>query len=305
MALEAGDGFISGLVITNPVNASDQVAQGDDHLRLIKTALKGTFPNLNGEVTATPAELNILDGATLSTAELNILDGVTLTASQINDAARQSAANTFTSQSGLVASNSAPQLRLLETGVTANNGNWIVIANNEQLQFRAYDDAISGNNAAILIDRTGTTIDQVQLLGTEIDLVCTTLDLNGNLDCSGTVTTPGTSAAEVGYSGTPLNTQDGNYTLVLGDRGKTIYKNAGGAGETITIPANASVAFPVGTQIDIVNNGGGALTIAITSDTLSWVVSGTTGSRTLSDHGWCVLKKITSTEWFISGAGLT
>ena len=35
-------------------------------------------------VTATAAELNILDGATLSTAELNILDGVTSTAAELN-----------------------------------------------------------------------------------------------------------------------------------------------------------------------------------------------------------------------------
>lgn len=35
-------------------------------------------------VTASAAELNILDGATLSTAELNILDGVTATATEIN-----------------------------------------------------------------------------------------------------------------------------------------------------------------------------------------------------------------------------
>ena len=82
MALEAGDGFISGLVSTNPVNATDQVAQGDDHIRLIKTALLGTFPNLNGAVTPSPAELNILD--TANTFDLNHatadLDGTTFTA---------------------------------------------------------------------------------------------------------------------------------------------------------------------------------------------------------------------------------
>ena len=43
-----------------------------------------TLETWKGDITATPAELNILDGATLDTAELNILDGVTATTSEIN-----------------------------------------------------------------------------------------------------------------------------------------------------------------------------------------------------------------------------
>lgn len=132
------------------------------------------------------------------------------------------------------------------------------------------------------------------------------IDENGDIDFqSAAVTTDNDTADEVGYKGTPLNTQNGNYTLVLGDAGETIYKASGGSGETITIPANASVAFPVGTQIDMVNNGGGDLTVAITTDTLTWSLDGSTGSRTLADHGWAVIKKVSSTEWFISGTGLS
>jgi hypothetical protein len=37
-----------------------------------------------GDVTASAAELNILDGATVTTAELNILDGVTATTAELN-----------------------------------------------------------------------------------------------------------------------------------------------------------------------------------------------------------------------------
>ena len=49
------------------------------------------------------------------------------------------------------------------------------------------------------------------------------------------------------------NIQNGDYTLVLTDAHKHIYKASGGSGETITIPANASVAFGIGTAIPIVN----------------------------------------------------
>lgn len=44
MGLEATT-FISGLVTTNPVGPSDDIKQGDDHLRLIKSVLKATFPD--------------------------------------------------------------------------------------------------------------------------------------------------------------------------------------------------------------------------------------------------------------------
>jgi hypothetical protein len=279
MALEAGDGFISGLVATNPVNATDQVAQGDDHIRLVKTAVKGTFPNLNGAVTCTPAELNILDGATLSTAELNILDGVTLTASQINDAARKSVVNTFTENQ---------QINRASAAFALNDGSI-------EARWRSNGSLIQFGNAS------NHTLQVITFDTTRLEISGA-----GNFDFkAGTVTTTGSSSSEVGYNGTPQNEQNGNYTLVLADRGKVIYKASGGAGETITIPANASVAFPVGTIVRIVNNGGGDLTIAITSDTLSLAGAGTTGSRTLSDHGAAVIEKVASTEWFISGVGLS
>lgn len=47
MGLEVAS-FIDGLVTTNPVGATDPVSEGDNHLRLIKTVLKATFPGLAG-----------------------------------------------------------------------------------------------------------------------------------------------------------------------------------------------------------------------------------------------------------------
>lgn len=59
---------------------------------------------------------------------------------------------------------------------------------------------------------------------------------------------------EAGAVTCPQNVQSGNYTLVLADAGKHIYSANSGA-QTITIPTNASVAFPIGTLITIVNRG--------------------------------------------------
>jgi len=68
MALESTT-YIDGLVSTNPAG-TDPRSQGDDHLRLIKSAIKTTFPSISGEVTATHVELNHLDGVTSTVATL-------------------------------------------------------------------------------------------------------------------------------------------------------------------------------------------------------------------------------------------
>jgi len=56
MALESAT-YIDGLNASNPV-ASDAINTADDHLRLIKSTIKATFPNINAPVTVTPAQLN-------------------------------------------------------------------------------------------------------------------------------------------------------------------------------------------------------------------------------------------------------
>ena len=76
MGLETGT-YIDSLNSSNPT-ASDAVSQGDDHLRLIKSTVKATFPNLSNAVTATHTELNLLDGVTANTTELNYVDVATL-----------------------------------------------------------------------------------------------------------------------------------------------------------------------------------------------------------------------------------
>src|SRR5574343_112208 len=62
MALETAT-YISDLVATNPVSA-DPKSQGDNHIRLLKSTIKATFPNVNAAVTPTDEELNFVDGVT-------------------------------------------------------------------------------------------------------------------------------------------------------------------------------------------------------------------------------------------------
>lgn len=122
---------------------------------------------------------------------------------------------------------------------------------------------------------------------------------------STTMTFPGASA-NIGYLEVPANAQSTNYTLVLADSGKAIdHPSTDNNARTFTIPANASVAYAVGTVISFSNMAAAALTIAITTDTLYWAGTGTTGSRTLAQYGVATARKLTSTTWLISGVGLT
>jgi len=133
-------------------------------------------------------------------------------------------------------------------------------------------------------------------------------DTNGSerfrITSTGAITSSDLADA-VGYKGTPLNEQSAAYTLVIGDMGKSIVHPASdNNARTFTIPANGSVAYPVGTTITFINMIN-TLTIAITTDTMYLAGAGTTGSRTLAAYGMATAVKLTSTTWIISGNGLT
>jgi hypothetical protein len=117
-------------------------------------------------------------------------------------------------------------------------------------------------------------------------------------------TVDGTDA--VGFRNVPVNSQSAAYTLVLADSGKVILHPSSDANaRTFTIPANSSVAYAVGTAITFINMTSQVVTIAITTDTMYLSSAGTTGSRSLAQYGSATAIKITSTNWLISGSGLT
>ena len=117
-------------------------------------------------------------------------------------------------------------------------------------------------------------------------------------------TVDGTDAA--GFRNIPVNSQSAAYTAVLADSGKCIFHPSTDAiARTFTIPANASVAYPIGTAISFVNMTSQVVSIAITTDTMYLAGTGTTGTRSLAQYGTATALKMTSTTWIISGAGLT
>ena len=112
-------------------------------------------------------------------------------------------------------------------------------------------------------------------------------------------------ATNPGYLGLPQNAITASYTLVMGDIAKEVYISGVTAAQTLTIPANASVAYPIGTALVITNDSNQNWSIAITTDVLAWSPTLATGTRTLASGGQANIRKVTATRWWIGGTGLT
>ena len=115
----------------------------------------------------------------------------------------------------------------------------------------------------------------------------TTPQLGGNLDLNGNAV-PQSLQSQTGTS----------YTATITDADKIITMNNAGA-NTITIPANSSVAYPNGTKLNFMQLGTGTTTVAITTDTLS-----VNALLTLALNGQYSIAsalKVSSTSWVIFG----
>jgi len=122
---------------------------------------------------------------------------------------------------------------------------------------------------------------------------------------TGTVTIPDSAAAPftAGYLDVPQSLKTANHQLVLADRGKSVVMN--GSSLTLTVPANGTVAFPIGTAIVVININATSLSVAITTDTMTLVNTTTTGTRTLARNAMATLVKVGATNWIIAGLGVT
>ena len=159
------------------------------------------------------------------------------------------------------------------------------------------------NNAGVVGEYTVSGTGTVVALATSPSFTTPVLGTptSGNL---GNCTADGTNP--VGFRNVPINSQSAAYTAVLADSGKVIFHPSTDAVARIfTIPANASVAYPVGTVLTFINMTAQVVTIAITTDTMYLAGPGTTGSRSLAIYGTATALKMTTNTWIISGTGLS
>lgn len=113
-------------------------------------------------------------------------------------------------------------------------------------------------------------------------------------------------AAAAGGAASTLTSISAAYGFVLADANNAfLHPSADTTARIWTIPANASIAFPIGTTLTGYNqNAAGVITLSITTDTMRLALTGTTGSRTIAANGMFTATKLTTTEWLVNGVGI-
>jgi hypothetical protein len=98
--------------------------------------------------------------------------------------------------------------------------------------------------------------------------------------------------------------QTADYTAVLNDQYQTLVPMNKATAIAFKIPTNASVAFPVGTVITVLNKGAGSCTIsAVTSGTTTVLSAGSTAaSPTLAQYKTAACIKTATDAWYVVGA---
>lgn len=98
--------------------------------------------------------------------------------------------------------------------------------------------------------------------------------------------------------------QTADYTAVLNDQYQTLVPMNKATAIAFKIPTNASVAFPVGTVITVLNKGVGTCTIsAVTSGTTTVLSAGATAaSPTLAQYKSAACIKTATDTWYVVGA---
>ena len=118
---------------------------------------------------------------------------------------------------------------------------------------------------------------------------------NGNFYVCG----PAGSWLQIGAGGAPaaINSQTASYALVLADAFAYVRMNVASA-NTVTVPLNASVAFPIGTNITVRQAGAGQTTIVATGG----VTINTPSSLALRVQNSSVqLLKVATDTWDLMG----
>ena len=95
-----------------------------------------------------------------------------------------------------------------------------------------------------------------------------------------------------------INTQTASYTLVLGDADKIVEVNNASA-NNLTVPPNSSVAFPTGTQIDLVQYGAGQTTVVAGSGVT--IRSKGAALKLTGQYSGATLYKRGTDEWVLVG----
>jgi hypothetical protein len=111
-----------------------------------------------------------------------------------------------------------------------------------------------------------------------------------------------TAAAYNGLVAFTLNDQTGTtYTPVLDDQYQVLVTRSNAGASTLTIPTNASVAFPVGTVITVLNKGAGLVSISGAVGVTVLSAGVVAAIPTLAQYNSCALIQTSANNWYVVG----
>lgn len=185
------------------------------------------------------------------------------------------------------------------TGLGTGVATWLATPSSANLASAVTDETGSGS----LVFGTSPTIATPTLT-----LSTTTNSAEGRIAWDSTndkiVVGDGSSTKEFTPSTLTLNAQTGTtYTFVLADKDKLVTAS-NAAAQTYSIPTNASVAYPTGTQINIIQIGAGQVTInAVTSGTTTIASTGATSTapKLRAQYSSATLIKASTDLWYVVG----
>jgi hypothetical protein len=258
-------------------------------------ATTGTHTIRNATVTLANATALNVNGvsptiASTSTGTLTLFNTNLLTVNAFNAATTATLANSATSL-GIGNTATASQVVNMFTASTGGPSTYNF----------ATGVTVSGSTKSISIGTAGASGSTTNInIGSAVSGATSTLTVSGSLADAVLTST----AKSVGYLGLPQSATATTATLAIGDAGKHIYVTT--ASQTITIPANGSVAYPIGTTLTfIAGSSATTVLIAITTDTMRLAGGTSTGTRTLAANGMATAVKVAATTWYINGTGLT
>jgi hypothetical protein len=268
------------------------------------------------DVTSSAAELNILDGATLSTTELNYVDGVTSAIQTQLNAKAPLADPTFTGTTttaaltitgnltvgGTTTTVNATDLAISDPLIYMSSGAWTTdIVDVGFLAATGEVGGTEGSHKHSGLIRDVSDSKKWKLISNVPHPVSNIVDLTNaaydTLRLGGVEFSDGVQVKQGVPSLTEINAQTSAYTTVLGDRDKLVEVSSA-TGVTLTIPANASVAYPVGTSIDILQTGAGQVTIAGAGGV---TVNATPGLKLRTQWSSATIFKRAENTWVVFG----
>lgn len=163
-------------------------------------------------------------------------------------------------------------------------------------------DLKGGTSGQILSKNSNTDLDFVWIANDQGDI--TAVNTNSPLTGGGTSGALTLSYDYAAGSKMTLNAQTATYTVVLADADQKLITMSVGSANDFLIPTNASVAFPTGTVINVIQIGTGQTTIkAVTSGTTTISSTGASAiaPKLRAQYSAASCIKVATDTWYVVG----